>query len=211
MIEYKSQQAFLLKPFPFMYNKLFMSSSRKYCLIFLICLLSSSFIHAQEGHLLPYPKNIQFGADKFLLKNAAIELSDKASKEDKFAFRQLQQIIKEKTGIEIQILQSSAKSKLKAIRIGEVGNLPSLPALNETPGSQSREAYHISVKANEIIFKANSSAGIYYGMQTLSQLIHNEGVNSYVKEMEASADVFVFSKTFGFRSGCGCRGARRWR
>ena len=140
---------------------------------FLMFVSISSAMFSQEKSVLPYPKNIKFGADKFLLKNAAIELSDKASTEDKFAFRQLQQMVTEKTGIDIPILQSSAKSKLKAIRIGEIGNLPSLPALNETPGSQSREAYHISVKANEIIFRANSSAGIYYGMQTLSQLIHN--------------------------------------
>ena len=151
---------------------------------FFLLLSISTDMFSQENSVLPYPKSLSFGANKFLLKNAKIVLPEKPTTEDKFAFKQLQQIIKEKTGIELPIAQFSEKGEQDEIRISKVGVMPALPLLNEISGPNSREAYRISVKSNEITFNANSSAGIYYGIQTLTQMIQYDGINSFIKEME---------------------------
>ena len=66
-------------------------------------------------------------------------------------------------------------------RTGEVGALP-LPG--EHPGPASREAYTLKVTPEGGEVQATSSAGLFYGVQTLCQLIEGNAAEAVLPEVE---------------------------
>lgn len=55
-----------------------------------------------------------------------------------------------------------------------MGDAPDVPTGNEAAGPESREAYFISVTNNGAEIRAGSSAGLYYGAQTLLQMVEGD-------------------------------------
>jgi hypothetical protein len=139
---------------------------------------------SQDVTMMPYPRNVTFGPKQFLIKNAVIILPENSSSENRFAVHQLQQFIKEGTGAEMKIIPAPAQKQQRTIHFSVTTDMPALPVPHEKAGRESREAFWISVNENEIRIRANSSAGVYYAVQTLRQLVHHNGANIYIPEME---------------------------
>lgn len=53
-----------------------------------------------------------------------------------------------------------------------------LPVPNEHPGPDSREAYSLKISAHGVTASARSSAGLFYAVQTLKQVVEGTGAQA---------------------------------
>lgn len=106
--------------------------------------------------LIPYPDKVQINNGSFTLNDKTVIHADKNS----FEAQYLREIIRQQLGLELQIsATTSAKSKIDLIQ-----NVPDANNFNT-------ETYYLSIDPNRIEIAAISSQGIFYGIQTLAQLV----------------------------------------
>jgi hypothetical protein len=104
------------------------------------------------------------------------------STEDRFAAEQLSSCLSDVSKEPVRVSQGEPSSALIVLkRTGEVGALP-LPG--EHPGPASREAYTLKVTPERGEVQATSSAGLFYGAQTLCQLIEGNAAEAVLPEVE---------------------------
>lgn len=162
--------------------KTFMRIQYIACKIFaLLLLISGSGIHgfAQETalakngiYIIPYPKEVQIAGDDFVLENnVTIVLDKNASANENFSAAQLSAFLKERFGLSTRIgAAASAKSIILTRK-----------AASKKTGD---EAYTLAVEKNKLTVKASGTAGIFYGVQTLMQLIQKNESGIYIKGMK---------------------------
>ncbi|WP_025764508.1 beta-N-acetylhexosaminidase [Dyadobacter tibetensis] len=116
-----------------------------------------------NSSLLPYPKQINSVGLPFELNpSVTISLDKNASDQDKFAASELQSRIKALTGLQLRITSSRSKRSISFQRQKDM----------ITKGSES---YQLASNQNRITIKASEDAGLFYGTQTLLQLIQKDG------------------------------------
>ncbi len=149
-------------------------------------LLMGSVAFADHNPLLPRPQQIQYGSGDVPLRAVMIEFAAPPNQDDRFAAEELCKWIRSRTGQEISIAAygNSDKGKLPIILDRDGGKDVPLALPGEKPGPDSREAYDLSVTATSVKIQARSSAGIYYGAQTLRQLIEGGGAQAVLLEVE---------------------------
>lgn len=131
------------------------------------------FGSASHSPLLPRPQRIEYSGPSIPLAQLAIRIEGTPTIEDKFAASELQRLIAQRTGIHLAENQSGPSGQ--AIVLRRTGPVDALPMPNELPGPDSREAYHLEVGASGVVIQSRSSAGVFYGVQTLAQLVEGEG------------------------------------
>lgn len=124
---------------------------------------------AQHRTLLPKPRQITYRPGNLPLKNLSIHLFRDASREDWFAAKQLSACLSSRAGFEIPIRQSSTAGLTLALQ--RTGGVDALPQPGESSGPESRESYSISITPRGGRLRARSSAGLFYGAQTLCQMV----------------------------------------
>lgn len=122
-------------------------------------------LNAQHATLLPEPVSVTYGQGSVPLSRiCAAPLVSRAAEEDLFTRNELLHAgIKNCTGTGVRII------------IKRSGAVDALPQPGESAGPESREAYRLSVTQSGITIASRSSAGIFYGMQTLLQMIEHRG------------------------------------
>ena len=132
---------------------------------------------AWAGHnaLLPQPRQVRYGQGSLSLKNVAIGLGTEAVAEDRFAAEDLAAALLRNTGRAAPIGKSAAGPRIVLTRTGPVA---ALPATDEQPGPDSRESYQLSVTSQGVEARAPSSAGLFYAVQTLKQLVEGNGADA---------------------------------
>src|SRR6478672_4101173 len=127
---------------------------------FLLFLLFLSLCSkAQQLPLIPYPAKIENDSEAFVLTAQTVIYAP-----DSFEADFLQKAILSQTGLRLPIVK---KATGNAIR------------LNLFDGTvKDDEAYRLNVGKNEIRIIAPSTTGIFYGIQTLLQLLPNKPVSS---------------------------------
>ena len=150
-------------------------------IIFLIALILYSPSFGQEAtplskagiHLIPYPQKVDIRGADFTLENGlAIILDKKATENDKFTAAELARYLQEELNIKTSILHSGASGK-SIILTREMADKKS--------GDQK---YDVTVDSDGITIRSMSETGLFYGMQTLLQLIQKKGSVTYVKGMK---------------------------
>ena len=136
---------------------------------------------AGQHTVLPQPQKISYGKNFLPIQGLSVAFQTSPSKEDRFAATELLSAIQKQTALVVPV--SSGVSKAK-ITFNRTGTLPSLAQPNETVGNQSREAYSISIKQNGIHISSKSSAGLFYAVQTLRQMIVLRDGRYYFPEVE---------------------------
>ncbi len=130
--------------------------------------------------ILPQPQKISYGPGQLLIKNLTIGFASKPSAEDRFAAQELAGILSAAGAGKIVVKEIGITS----IILKRTGGIDPLPAVGEMPGADSRESYKIKVTPKNITVTSVSSAGLYYGVQTLRQLIEGSGVEAKIPEVE---------------------------
>lgn len=124
-------------------------------LLFFVLSLSSD---AQQPPLVPYPAQIDLNAQEFVLNRQTVICSPET-----FEAAFLQKAILSQTGLQLPIVKNAATN---AIRLVTAEN-----------GAGS-ESYGLDVAKNNIAVTASSAKGIFYGIQTLLQLLPNKPASS---------------------------------
>jgi hexosaminidase len=148
-------------------------------LLFLVCPISTRAAH---NPLLPRPQQVTYGAGHRAVRGLAIEFSSAPAPEDRFAAKQLAKWLGLRAGAEIPIRET--KTGGPSIILDRTGAVDALPIPGEKPGPDSREAYELKVTPSGVTIRARSSAGIFYGAETLRQLIEGEGEQAVLPEVE---------------------------
>jgi hexosaminidase len=169
--------------------------SRPLVLLFL-AVISYSVAIAQrrsEGdfvRLIPQPRQIVLKQDRFQLSsnisnNNRIVLADPRSEDDRFAATDFVNDLQETARLAMRIGGSRTRH---SILIGSV-DLPGVQAGLKrfgisTPANLDPEGYVLAVNANEVLVAGKSTAGTFYGLQTLKQLVRGEGAAAFIPAVE---------------------------
>ncbi len=149
----------------------------------LILILVSTFAaSAEHNPLLPRPQKVQYGAGELALRGLAIRLAPEASAEDRFTAQELSTSLAKMAGTSIPITDRGASGI--AITLLRTGALDPLPIPGESAGPDSRESFSIKVTPTGAEVEGRSSAGVYYGAQTLLQLVEGTGAEARLPEVE---------------------------
>jgi len=157
-------------------------------ILFLVSLLAGSS-DAQETapspkvQIIPQPRQWTITQDKFRFgSGASIALADPHSEDDLFAARDFIDDVKQTAGVVLKIGKGRAR---QVIVIGNV-DLPLVQtALKragiESPADLDAEGYVLSVAAQEIVIGGKTSAGVFYGLQTLKQLVRGDSNEAFIQ------------------------------
>lgn len=138
------------------------------CILFTLLLSMPSISRATELsdlglHVIPYPQEVQTGGTAFRLPaRITIVLDQRASAEDRFTAGQLVRSLKEEFGIDAAISSQPVKGAITLTRKGAEKRV-------------GEEGYHLTSSAEGLLVRARSAAGLFYGAQTLLQLIKKNG------------------------------------
>ena len=128
---------------------------------------------AAHNPLLPHPQSVRYSAGSLPVNGLAIRFGSKPSIEDMFTAQQLSSRLSAigQTLVPVQEV-TAAGPAIVLIRTGEVA---ALPLADERSGPGSRESYVLKIVPDGAEIRAVSSAGLFYGMQTLLQMVEGMG------------------------------------
>lgn len=155
----------------------------KLTILLLALVIGAHKARAEHNPLLPRPQSIQYGTGRLLVNGLVIRFGFTPSAEDRFGARQLSRALKELTGVEVPVCEGSRGSPAVVLTRTDPVDHP-LPMLGERPGPDSREAYHLRVTPTGAEIRGRSSAGVFCGVQTLSQLVEGKGEEALLPEVE---------------------------
>jgi hypothetical protein len=134
-------------------------------------------VRAQSAtvQIIPQPKQLNVTQDAFRLSDVSVHLADARSTDDGFARQDFIDDLKATAGLTLAIGKGRGR---RQILIGRI-DLPQIRealkrAAVETPASLNDEGYVLVVNANEVVVAGKSAAGVFYGLQTLKQLVRGE-------------------------------------
>jgi hexosaminidase len=152
----------------------------------LVVLTACCLASAEHSPLLPRPQQVRYGSGRVELRDAQIVFGMAPETVDLFAATELQTWVREQTGLGVTVASYGNKpeGKLSIVLDREGPKDEPLPQPGEQPGPKSREAYNLSVTEQEVKIHARSSAGIFWGAQTLRQLIEGEDAHAVLPVVE---------------------------
>lgn len=137
---------------------------------------------AEHNSLLPRPQEISYGAGRLALRDLTIRFSTTPGADDRFAAQELSSALSAAAHSPVSVVDSAAPGR--AIVLTRTGSAPALPASDERGGPESREAYTLKVTPQGGEVRAKSSAGLFYAVQTLRQLVEVSGGQAVLPEVE---------------------------
>jgi hexosaminidase len=150
----------------------------KICLV-ICCLLSSVQYIVAQHHVLPEPVSALWGTGDFVINSrTVITIANNEEQQGLAAF------------LNIYLKQSTGYS-LKQVSVAPAGNSIRLLINKEYDKSIGEEGYHLNVMANTISLTANKSNGLFYGIQTLIQLLPIQ--NSFAEQNSHTLKIPVVS------------------
>lgn len=124
--------------------------------LFLLLLIFTTVFSQNQLPIIPQPKSIVLGEGSFVLNNKTVIQSE----EDSFEAKYLQEIIKQQLGFDLKIV-TSTKAHSRIIFANKIIEKK----------KSFKEWYTLSISKNDVIITATEAHGIFYGIQTLSQLL----------------------------------------
>lgn len=152
-----------------------------------VFVIGTGVVQAQKSpvkvSVIPQPREIVITEESFRLnRGVRITFADYQSKEDQFAARDFIDDVKETAGVSLRTSRSRDRN---SILIGKL-ELPSIQsALKRTgfspPPSLHDEGYVLVAGKAGVVIGGRTSAGVFYGLQTLKQLVRGDGPNAYIQ------------------------------
>jgi hypothetical protein len=150
--------------------------------LLLMCVLCCSSLAATHSPLLPKPQQIQYGPGRLPVRGLHIRLAGNVADEDRFAASELATVLSARCATLVTIA-AGPEGPGPSIALKRTGPVASLPLPGERPGPDSREAYHLKIAPAGGEIEATSSAGLYYAVQTLRQLVEGDGDSAALPEV----------------------------
>jgi hexosaminidase len=169
-----------------MLNTLTRTASERLITIFTL-LVATLVVQAQDPavkvSVIPQPREIAITGDSFRLnRSARITFADFQSQEDQFAAHDFIEDLKQTANVS---LRTSRGRDRNSILMGKL-ELPSIQAALKRAGvapqsSLHEEGYVLVAGKDGVVIGGQTSAGVFYGLQTLKQLVRGEGPNAYIQ------------------------------
>lgn len=141
--------------------------------------LFPSLIRAQKPQLIPEPRELQSTGQNFEVKpETQLVLPPTSASEDRFAAESLQKELRLASGGEYPIVASSAAEHRPAIRLARFGDSLATQALRAAGLSADGvgdQGYLLDVEPSGVVVAGKDAAGLFYGVQTLRQLVVPDG------------------------------------
>jgi hexosaminidase len=154
----------------------------KHLLCCLSVILSLSTALAEHSPLLPRPQQVHYGSGHLALEGLSIRFASAPNTNDQFAAEQLATRLSAISHSEVKL--KSGKSSRRAIVLNRTGADQPLPLDQESPGPDSRESYTLQVTPQGAEIRSRTSAGVFYGVQTLLQLVEGTGSQAALPVVE---------------------------
>jgi len=139
--------------------------------VFGLIVCFASVVQAQDRiQIIPQPRQVTANGEKFSLDRAHVALADSRSAEDRFAATDFAQ----EFGLKIR-----GGRDRKAILIGQINVLKN--AKINVPANLDPEGYVLHVGTDGVIVAGGSAAGVFYGLQTLKQLVRGDGPTAFIQ------------------------------
>lgn len=130
--------------------------------VFVLFLSTVSFAQVERPvSIIPQPVSVAAGQGSFTLTNATAVQFGGNNKGAENVAKYLAEKLKVPTGFDIKVTAQNSAGK---------GNI--VFQLNKNTGN--REGYELNVSSDEVVISADSAAGLFYGVQTLLQLLPKE-------------------------------------
>jgi len=150
--------------------------------LLLYAAVALSVLHAEHNRLMPVPQQVRYGAGELAVEGLQIRFASAPSAEDRFVAREIAAAFGASLRHPVAVDESGlAKPPITLMRIGEGAPLPEK---EEAVGPDSRESYELRVTPGGAEIRARSSAGLFYGAQTLIQLVEGDGAQSFLPAVE---------------------------
>src|SRR5882762_792973 len=132
--------------------------------------------------VIPQPKKVELSGEAFQFRaGTKVVLADTRSEQDRFAADDFISDARETAGITLSIGKRRGSG---AILIGSLDQRVISEALNRAsvfvPAGLNEEGYVLSAGPEGVVVAGASPAGVFYGMQTLKQLVRGEGRDAYI-------------------------------
>jgi predicted amidohydrolase len=125
-------------------------------------------------HVIPYPQEVVLGGSDFTFSDKlTIVLDETHSDEDRFTAEELADALKNEWNLEVEISGEKAGKSIMLTR-------------KDVPELLKEQGYRITTSPDELTVAANSGNGLFYGTQTVLQLIQNAGNGFRVAGMKIS-------------------------
>ena len=154
-------------------------------------LLVSSFVAAagQEPQttprvaVIPQPRELKSTGEKFSLdRNIHLTLTNPSSSDDLFAANDFISDVKQTAGVSLKFSRSHSR---KTILIGLLSHPAIQQALKSVamtaPATLNEEGYVLSVTPESVTVAGVTSAGVFYGLQSLKQLVRGTAADAYIQ------------------------------
>ncbi|GGM98943.1 hypothetical protein GCM10010967_36110 [Dyadobacter beijingensis] len=145
--------------------------------ILLACLLVTPVFAQNTPVLFPEPETVRYTSERLPLSSLTVAIPAKAPKEVQFALQELKKLVGERAGVGIKTSNSASAARFRYAVAKEGG---ALPDAGEKNGKSSREHYKLTVSGAGVRVEAETSAGLYYAVQTLRQLVSGAGKNAFI-------------------------------
>ncbi len=147
-----------------------------------LVLFAPAAIGADHNAILPHPQSVQYGSGSLPVNGLSIQFASNPSAEDRFAAEQLSSGLSAIGQTLVPVRETAVTGPTISLnRTGEVG---ALPLADERPGPESRESYSLRVTPEGVEIRSPSSAGVYYGVQTLLQMVEGSGSQASIPAVE---------------------------
>jgi len=151
-------------------------------MLFALVLILPVWCAAEHNPLLPRPQEIHYGTGELALRGLSICFASTPSSEDRFSASELSDALSARAEASIPIREGGQCEH--GISLERTGGTDALPVPGEHPGPDSREAYSLKVTADGVTASARTSAGLYYAVQTLKQLVEGTGAQGVLPVVE---------------------------
>ncbi len=151
----------------------------------ILALVVPAGLLAQQPQVIPQPRELEAKAAPFkVASNLQIVLAARAAKDDRWAAQKLAEELKTATGRRFPIggaAQRAAGSPVILLgRIDQPAVVRALKKANVSVDGIGSQGYAIDVGPREIVVGGKDAAGLFYGIQTLRQLVVGSGADTRV-------------------------------
>ncbi|WP_266365799.1 glycoside hydrolase family 20 zincin-like fold domain-containing protein [Tellurirhabdus rosea] len=150
---------------------------KKVVCLWLLSWLGSAAVAAERPELLPQPLSAQYGTGGLPLRDVSLFIAPNAPKDVVFALQELKGWMRERSGQPVKAAPSAGAATVRWV-VKTAGQ--ELPGPDDATNGNLREQYRLAVTPKGIDITAQTSAGLYYAVQTIRQLMQGTGNAAFV-------------------------------
>ena len=135
--------------------------------------------------IIPAPRQLTATGEVFKIdRRVHLSLADPKSTDDRFAVADFVEDLRQTAGVFLRM----GRGRGGSILIGLLNHQTIQSALQNAaltmPPSLNEEGYILSVSAHRVVVAGADPAGVFYGLQTLKQLVHGNSSDAYIQGVQ---------------------------